>query len=65
MDLHAPVQFVRGVGPQRGRALARAGVHTAEDLLLHLPLRYEDRSSFARIRSTQCCSSASVKPVGR
>ncbi len=49
MDLQTPVQFVKGVGPRRAEALARAGVRTAEDLLLHLPLRYEDRSSFVRV----------------
>jgi ATP-dependent DNA helicase RecG len=49
MDVQAPVQFVKGVGPQRAEALAKAGVRTAEDLLLHLPMRYEDRRSFARV----------------
>ena len=49
MDLQAPVQYVKGVGPQRAEALAKVGVHTAEDLLLHLPMRYEDRRSFARV----------------
>src|SRR5438132_9662202 len=49
MDIGAPVQFVKGVGPQRAAALAELGVATAEDLLYHLPLRYEDRRSFARI----------------
>ena len=49
MDLHAPVQFVKGVGPQRAQAFGKAGVRTAEDLLLHLPMRYEDRRTFARI----------------
>ena len=49
MDLHAPVQYVKGIGPQRAEALAKAGVRTAEDLLLHLPMRYEDRRSFARV----------------
>jgi ATP-dependent DNA helicase RecG len=49
LDLSAPVQFVKGVGPQRAAALARAGVTTVEGLLLHLPLRYEDRRSFARV----------------
>jgi ATP-dependent DNA helicase RecG len=49
MDLQASVQFVRGVGPRRAEALAKLGVRTAEDLLLHLPLRYEDRSSFVRV----------------
>jgi ATP-dependent DNA helicase RecG len=49
MDLLSPVQYVKGVGPQRAEALAAAGVRSAEDLLLHLPMRYEDRSAFARI----------------
>ena len=49
MDLQAPVQFVKGIGPQKAEALAKVGVRTAEDLLLHLPMRYEDRRSFARV----------------
>ena len=49
MDLQAPVQYVKGVGPQRAESLSKVGVHTAEDLLLHLPMRYEDRRSFARV----------------
>src|SRR3989475_3092689 len=48
-DLSGPVQFVKGIGPQRAEALAKAGVRTVEDLLHHLPLRYEDRRQFARI----------------
>jgi len=48
-DLGGPVQFVKGVGPQRAEALAKAGVRTVEDLLYHLPLRYEDRRRFARV----------------
>ncbi len=31
------------MGPARARELARAGFRTIEDLLYHLPLRYEDR----------------------
>ena len=49
MDLASPVQFVKGVGPQRAEALAREGVSTLEDLLFHLPMRYEDRTALARI----------------
>ena len=49
LDLAASVQFVKGVGPQRAAGLAEAGLSTVEDLLFHLPLRYEDRRSFARI----------------
>ena len=49
MDLGTAVLYVKGVGPQRATALAQGGVLTLEDLLYHLPLRYEDRRSFARI----------------
>ena len=49
IDLQAPVQFVKGIGPQRAAALARLGMERIEDLLLHLPLRYEDRSRVVRL----------------
>jgi len=48
-DLAGPVQHVKGVGPRRAAALAEAGVTTVEDLLLHVPKRYEDRRSFTRV----------------
>ena len=40
---------MKGVGPQRAAALGQLGVATVEDLLGHVPLRYEDRRHFARI----------------
>ena len=49
MDLQTPVQFIKGIGPQRAETLGRLGVKVVEDLLFHLPLRYEDRRAFARI----------------
>lgn len=33
-----------GVGPRLEETLARLGIHTPQDLLFHLPLRYEDRT---------------------
>ncbi len=39
------VQFVRGVGPHIAQMLAEKGIQTAEDLLYHLPFRYEDRQN--------------------
>ena len=42
--LAEPVTAVPGVGPARAAGLAAAGVETVEDLLHHLPFRYEDRS---------------------
>ena len=35
--------YVRGVGPRVSEMLAFKGIQTAEDLLYHLPFRYEDR----------------------
>lgn len=35
--LQTPLQFVRGVGPQRAELLERLGLQTVEDLLLSLP----------------------------
>jgi ATP-dependent DNA helicase RecG len=35
--------YVRGVGPKVAQMLAAKGILTAEDLLYHLPFRYEDR----------------------
>lgn len=35
---------LRGVGPQLAARLAKLGIHTVQDLLFHLPSRYEDRT---------------------
>ena len=37
--------YVRGVGPRVGPLLSAKGIETAEDLLYHLPFRYEDRQN--------------------
>ncbi|MGH9478726.1 MAG: ATP-dependent DNA helicase RecG [Terriglobales bacterium] len=44
LALSTAVQFVPGVGPKLAELLAERGIATVEDLLLHLPIRYEDRS---------------------
>jgi len=48
-DLASPVQYVKGVGPQRARLLNRLGINTVRDALFHLPYRYEDRSTLIKI----------------
>ena len=35
---------LKGVGPQMALKLAKVHVHTVEDVLFHLPHRYEDRT---------------------
>ena len=49
LDLNTSCRYIRGVGPARAALLDRAGIHTVEDLLGHLPFRYEDRSRFTQI----------------
>lgn len=39
----SPVDRLQGIGPKRAVALRDAGLNTVEDLLFHLPLRYEDK----------------------
>lgn len=43
LALDTPVQFVRGIGPQIAQTINAKGILTVEDLLYHLPFRYEDR----------------------
>ena len=41
--LQTPLRFLKGIGPKRAEQLAAFGLQTVEDLLYHLPFRYEDR----------------------
>jgi ATP-dependent DNA helicase RecG len=45
LRLSDEVKFVRGVGPQVSEMLKAKSIETAEDLLYHLPFRYEDRQN--------------------
>ena len=39
-----PVTTLKGVGPKSAERLARLGIHRVQDILFHLPLRYQDRT---------------------
>ncbi len=41
--LDTPIQFVKGVGPRVAEKLKEKNILVVEDLLYHLPFRYEDR----------------------
>jgi len=45
LNLSDEVKYVRGVGPHVSEMLVVKGIQTAEDLLYHLPFRYEDRQN--------------------
>jgi ATP-dependent DNA helicase RecG len=65
-DLHSiPVQFVKGIGPKKSALLEQAGIRTVEDLLLHVPRRYIDRTtvlSIARLREETLAGAQSAVP---
>jgi ATP-dependent DNA helicase RecG len=46
-----PVTVLKGVGPSVAEKLARLDLHTIQDLLLHLPYRYQDRTRIVPIGS--------------
>lgn len=49
--LGRPIEYLKGVGPQRGEVLRNeAGIRTVEDLLQYYPFRYIDRTRFHRIK---------------
>jgi ATP-dependent DNA helicase RecG len=43
MELSTPVKYIKRVGERVAAGLAERGIVTIEDLLYHLPFRYEDR----------------------
>ncbi|MFZ0302691.1 MAG: ATP-dependent DNA helicase RecG [Terracidiphilus sp.] len=59
-NLDTPVMYVKGVGPRFAEMLAVKGIQTAEDLLYHLPFRYEDRQNPRSIDELQPGETASV-----
>lgn len=44
-----PVTVLKGVGPGMAKKLEKVGLLTIQDLLFHLPLRYEDRTRILSI----------------
>ena len=44
-----PIQYLKGVGPKRAKLFAKLGVRTIGDLLLHFPVRYEDRTTMKNV----------------
>src|SRR5918911_5248056 len=60
LHLDTPVTYLKGVGPHRAEALRRLHVLTAEDLLYHLPHRYEDASTVSPIASLEPGMDATV-----
>ena len=61
--LEMPVQFLKGVGEGRARLLDRLNIHTAGDLLFHVPHRYDDASTITPISGVDVGQDVTV--IGR
>ncbi len=49
--LDSPIEYLKGVGPQRGETLKKElGIFTFNDLLNYFPFRYIDRSKFYTVK---------------
>ncbi|TDK23259.1 ATP-dependent DNA helicase RecG [Luteimonas aestuarii] len=59
----APLTTLSGVGPAVAEKLAARGLVTLQDLWLHLPRQYEDRTRITPIRNLQAGVAAQVEGV--
>lgn len=48
--LTQPCEILTGIGPTLALKLAQCGIHTVQDLLFHLPFRYQDRTRITPIQ---------------
>jgi ATP-dependent DNA helicase RecG len=54
IDLAAlSVKYLKGVGPAMAKKLEKLNLYTAQDILFHLPFRYQDRTRITPLRDAQ------------
>lgn len=56
-----PVTTLKGVGGALADKLAKIGIHSIQDILFHLPLRYQDRTRFTPIGALQLDGDAVIQ----
>jgi ATP-dependent DNA helicase RecG len=56
-----PVSALRGVGPRSAARLAGFGLETVQDVLFHLPRRYENRTRISLIGALRCGDHAVIE----
>ena len=61
LSLETTLREIPGIGVARAEQLARLGLHTVNDLLLHRPRRYEDRRHIRSIRDLDVGEAASTR----
>jgi len=55
-----PVTNLKGVGPKMAERLERLGLRSVQDVLLHLPSRYQDRTQVTPIAALRMQEYATV-----
>jgi len=58
-----PITQLKGIGPRNAEKLAKIGIRTVQDVLFHLPLRYQDRTRIRPIGSLRAGDQVVVEGV--
>ncbi len=56
-----PITQLRGVGARNGERLARIGIETVQDVLFHLPFRYQDRTRVVSLSNLRAGDQAVIE----
>lgn len=63
--LQTPIEYLKGVGPERAKTLqSELNISNFEDLLNYFPFRYIDRSTYYKINEI-VASSAEIQSIGK
>jgi len=62
-DLQSDVRYIKGIGEQRAKALAKLNIRTLGDLVRYFPRDYEDRRAMRSISSLEPEESACVRAM--
>jgi ATP-dependent DNA helicase RecG len=60
-SLDISVRYLKGIGPQKAKALNNLGIKTVEDLIYYFPRRYEDRTHFFPIKNLKEGETQTIK----
>ena len=58
-----PITELKGVGPKMAERLLKLGIKSVQDMLFHLPLRYEDRTRIYSINELSLHSHVSIEAI--
>lgn len=59
--LDQPVQYLKGVGPIRGKILEHLGIHTINDLLYYFPRDYKDHTRIQKVSDSRIGAKVTIQ----